>query len=56
MIDKYLETLQAELTKRGADPALIQDALFDAQEYLKEEVDEDRFTRTVAVGTEDVRP
>lgn len=37
MIDKYLETLQAELTRRGADPALIQDALFDAQEYLKDE-------------------
>jgi len=49
------DSLQAELAKRGADPALIQDALFDAQEYLKDEavsddgeIDEAGFARAVA--------
>ena len=34
-IDSYLRELQAALA--GADPALIQDALFDAEEHLQEE-------------------
>ncbi|UCC39276.1 MAG: sensor domain-containing protein [Candidatus Aminicenantes bacterium] len=32
-IDEYLDKLKREL--RGSDPALIQDALFDAEEYLR---------------------
>lgn len=32
-IPQYLEQLQAAL--RGADPALVQDALYDAEEYLR---------------------
>jgi hypothetical protein len=35
-IDTYLRELQAALT--GADPALIQDALFDAEEHLRAEL------------------
>jgi uncharacterized membrane protein len=35
-IDEYLQRLRAAL--RGADPALIQDALYDAEEYLRAEV------------------
>jgi uncharacterized membrane protein len=35
-IDQYLKQLRAELA--GADPALIQDALYDAEEYLRAEV------------------
>jgi uncharacterized membrane protein len=34
-IDAYLEQLHAAL--KGADPALIQDALYDAEEYLRAE-------------------
>src|SRR4030081_1752468 len=35
-IDEYLEQLREELA--GADSALIQDALYDAEEYLRAEV------------------
>src|SRR5579872_4782374 len=35
-IDEYLKQLRAELA--GADPALIQDALYDSEEYLRAEV------------------
>src|ERR1700694_3996339 len=35
-IDEYLEQLRDAL--KGADPALIQDALYDAEEYLRAEV------------------
>ena len=35
-IDEYLDELRAALA--GADPALIQDALYDAEEYLRAEV------------------
>jgi len=35
-IDNYLRELQAALA--GADPALVQDALFDAEEYLQAEM------------------
>lgn len=35
-IDNYLEELRAELA--GADPALVQDALYDAEEYLRAEL------------------
>jgi hypothetical protein len=35
-IPEYLEQLRAAL--RGADPALIQDALYDAEEYLRSEL------------------
>src|ERR1700760_4164315 len=35
-IDEYLKQLREELT--GADPALIQDALYDAEEYLRAEL------------------
>jgi len=35
-IDEYLRQLRAALT--GQDPALIQDALYDAEEYLRAEV------------------
>jgi uncharacterized membrane protein len=35
-IDEYLKQLRAELA--GQDPALIQDALYDAEEYLRAEV------------------
>jgi hypothetical protein len=37
-IPEYLESLRAEL--RGADPAMIQDALYDAEEYLRSELAE----------------
>ena len=37
-IADYLSLLQAEL--RGADPALVQDALYDAEEYLRSELGE----------------
>ncbi len=37
-IPQYLEALRAEL--RGADPAMIQDALYDAEEYLRSELAE----------------
>jgi uncharacterized membrane protein len=35
-IDQYLRQLREELA--GADPALVQDALYDAEEYLRAEV------------------
>ena len=35
-INEYLEQLRAAL--RGADPALIQDALYDAEEHLRAEL------------------
>src|SRR5262249_1046020 len=35
-IDEYLKQLRAAL--EGEDPALIQDALYDAEEYLRAEV------------------
>src|SRR6202166_3791944 len=35
-IDQYLQALRAELA--GEDAALIQDALYDAEEYLRAEV------------------
>lgn len=38
MIEEYLEKLKSELTKAGADPALIQDAVYDAEEYLRSEM------------------
>ncbi|MBW8311843.1 MAG: sensor domain-containing protein [Rhizobium sp.] len=37
-IPEYLEQLRAAL--RGADPALVQDALYDAEEYLRSELAE----------------
>ncbi len=37
-IPEYLEQLRAALT--GADPAMIQDALYDAEEYLRSELAE----------------
>jgi hypothetical protein len=37
-LDTYLKELQAALTSAGADPALVQDALFDAEEYLRTEM------------------
>ena len=39
-IQEYLDQLAAELA--GADPALIQDALYDAEEYLRAELDSNR--------------
>jgi uncharacterized membrane protein len=39
-IQEYLDQLRAELA--GADPALIQDALYDAEEYLRGELDANR--------------
>ena len=37
-VQEYLDQLRAELT--GADPALLQDALYDAEEYLRGELHE----------------
>jgi hypothetical protein len=37
-IEQYLEQLQSEL--KDADPALVQDALYDAEEYLRSELAE----------------
>jgi hypothetical protein len=37
-IEEYLEKLKKEL--KGSDPALIQDALFDAEEYLRTALEE----------------
>ncbi|MBN2841177.1 MAG: sensor domain-containing protein [Coriobacteriia bacterium] len=44
MIDEYLQALRAALA--GADPALVQDALYDAEEYLRAEM-------TACEGSED---
>ena len=38
MIEDYLGQLGTELRKAGADAAIIQDAIYDAQEYLQSEV------------------
>lgn len=35
-IPEYLDRLRAALA--GADPALVQDALYDAEEYLRAEL------------------
>lgn len=37
-VQTYLQELKAALVSAGADPALIQDALFDAEEYLQAEM------------------
>ncbi len=37
-IETYLRELQAAMASAGADPALVQDALFDAEEYLQAEM------------------
>ena len=37
-INEYLDQLRAAL--RGADPALVQDALYDAEEHLRSELAE----------------
>jgi hypothetical protein len=37
-IETYLRELQTAMVASGADPALVQDALFDAEEYLQAEV------------------
>ena len=37
-IPEYLDQLRAALA--GADPALVQDALYDAEEYLRSELAE----------------
>lgn len=34
-IETYLRELQAAMVSAGADPALVQDALFDAEEYMQ---------------------
>lgn len=39
-IQEYLDQLRTELA--GADPALIQDALYDAEEYIRGEMDANR--------------
>jgi hypothetical protein len=40
-IRRYLQELKDALVSAGADPALIQDALFDAEEYLQAEMASD---------------
>ncbi len=40
MIEDYLNNLKMELTKLGAEPAVVQDALYDAQEYFSGEATE----------------
>ena len=35
-VEQYLDLLRTEL--QGADPALIQDALYDAEEHLRAEL------------------
>jgi hypothetical protein len=37
-LDTYLKELQAAMTSAGGDKALVQDALFDAEEYLRNEM------------------
>jgi uncharacterized membrane protein len=52
-IPQYLEQLQAAL--QGADPALVQDALYDAEEYLRSELaenpDTDEATMLARIAT-----
>ena len=54
MIEEYLGRLRAELA--GEDPALAQDALYDAEEYLRDELasrsDEDPATAFAAIVEE----
>jgi hypothetical protein len=49
-IDTYLRDLQASLSSAGADPALVQDALFDAEEYMQAEMAAGGEFATVAEG------
>jgi hypothetical protein len=49
-IDSYLRELQAALRSAGADPALVQDALFDAEEYMQAEMAAGGEFATVAEG------
>ena len=44
-IPEYLEQLRAAL--RGADPAMVQDALYDAEEYLRAELSDSGIGCTV---------
>jgi Putative sensor len=37
-VGTYLRELQAAMVSAGADPAMVQDALFDAEEYLQAEM------------------
>lgn len=37
-VETYLQELKTALISTGADPALVQDALFDAEEYLQAEM------------------
>jgi hypothetical protein len=37
-IETYLKELQAAMASTGADPALVQDALFDAEEHMRAEM------------------
>ena len=46
-IPEYLDRLRREL--RGADPALLQDALYDAEEYLRSELAENHGTDEAAL-------
>ncbi len=45
MIKEYVEQLKTELVEAGADPALIQDAVYDAEEYFGSEDGDDTFER-----------
>lgn len=45
MIKEYVEQLRTELIEAGADPALIQDAVYDAEEYFSSEDASDSFDR-----------
>ncbi len=45
MIKEYVEQLRTELVEAGADPALIQDAVYDAEEYFSSEDEGDPFDR-----------
>lgn len=47
-LESYLKELQTAMTAAGADPALIQDALFDAEEYLRTEMTEHSIERSVS--------
>jgi hypothetical protein len=48
-LDNYLNELQSALRAAGADPALVQDALFDAEEYLRAEMAERHETAPASV-------
>jgi uncharacterized membrane protein len=49
-IDTYLAELRAQLA--GADPALVQDALYDAEEYLRSEAPDPADAAAVAAAIE----